>query len=343
MKTKIAINGFGRIGRMVFRQLFNDQNYEIVAINDISAGDMICYLLKYDTAQGKYSYPVTLSDDKRELYVNQKKILLYSEVNAEKLSWDGLGIDTVIDCSGAYNTRDKALTHIRAGAGNVLLSAPAGSDVPMVVYGVNEHILKQDDCIVSAASCSTNALAPMAMALHNYVLILSGIMTVVHGFTATQMLVDAPQKKGNLRRSRSAATNIIPTTAEAAKAVGIVIPELEGKLSGSAVRVPVTAGCFLNFIANVKGNNVTVQSVNNVMKSAASEIMGYTEEEFVSSDIVGIHYASLFDATQTIVNQTDNNIYQVRIATWFDNETSFSAQMVRTLKYMNSSTTCCRY
>lgn len=334
MKTNIAINGFGRIGRMVFRQLIENEMVSIVAINDLSTPDMLAYLLKYDTTQGTFSLSESIEYGADYISVNQEKIYVINQPDICDNIWSKYNVNVVIDCSGAYLSKEKAMKHIQSGAKKVLLSAPAGSDIPTVVFGVNEDILKPEDQIISAASCSTNALAPMVQALNCYAEILSGTMTVIHGFTATQMLVDSPQKNGNLRRSRSASSNIIPTTAEAAKAVGLVIPSLNGKLVGSAVRVPVTAGCFINFVAEVKKDQVSVQELNEVMRNSSSEVFGYTEEEYVSSDIIGIKYASIFDATQTIVNQTSQNTYQIRVATWFDNENSFASQMIRCLKYI---------
>ncbi|MEN3006015.1 type I glyceraldehyde-3-phosphate dehydrogenase [Dehalobacterium formicoaceticum] len=334
MSIKIAINGFGRLGRLAFRQLFDADGYEIVAVNDLTEPEMLAYLLKYDTTQGTYKYTDNVKAEGNCLLVNGKSIQAFSEAKASDLPWKQLDVDIVLECSGAYLSRSKAQAHIDAGAKKVILSAPAGTNIPTVVYGVNEQILKPGDTIISAASCSTNALAPMVKALNAYAPIQSGIMTVVHGFTNTQMLLDAPQQKGNFRRSRAASTNIIPTTAEAAKAVGGVIPELNGKLTGSAVRVPVPVGCYLTFVAVVQGTDITEEKINTAMMKASSEWFGYTEEEYVSSDIVGMTYASLFDATQTLVIKINENEYQVRVAAWFDNENSFVSQMVRTTKYL---------
>lgn len=333
MGTKIAINGFGRIGRLTFRQIFDSHELEITAINDITDTDMLSYLLKYDTTQGTYRYANCIKAGSNYITVNKKKINVYNETDAVNLPWKQLGIDVVIDCSGAYLSKEKAQKHIKAGAKMVLLSAPAGSDIPTVVYGVNHNILLPVNNIISAASCSTNALAPVVKVLNDYAPIQSGIMTVVHGFTGTQMLIDGPQKKGNYRRSRAASSNIVPTTAEAAKAVGVVIPELHGKLMGSAVRVPVPIGCYITFTAVVGGKDISADTINKSMKNASSESFGYTEEEYVSSDIIGNTYASIFDATQTLVIQTHLDEYQVRVSAWFDNENSFVSQMVRTLKY----------
>lgn len=334
MVTKIAINGFGRIGRLVFRQIFDSLDFEVIAINDLVEPDMLAYLLKYDTTQGRYRYAKSIETSNDFIIVNGKKIEVFSENDAEKLPWKQLGIDIVIECSGAYLSKEKAQKHIDAGAGKVILSAPAGEDIPTVVYGVNEHIIMPDKNIISSASCSTNALAPIVKTLNDYAPIQSGIMTVIHGFTATQMLVDGPHKKGNFRRSRAASSNIVPTTAEAAKAVGVVIPELKGKLSGSAVRVPVPTGCYITLTAVINGIDISVDSINLAMKDASSEFFGYTEEEYVSSDIIGNNYASIFDATQTIVSKIQVNEYQVRVSAWFDNENSFASQMVRTIKYV---------
>lgn len=334
MSVKIAINGFGRIGRLAFRQMFNMEGYEIVAINDMTTPEMLVYLLKYDSTQGTYEFSDSLTHGETFISINGKNIPVFKESEADKLPWGKLEVDVVLECSGAYLSKEKCQEHINAGAKKVVVSAPAGTDVPTVVYGVNEDILTSEDMIVSAASCSTNALAPMLKVLNDYAPIQSGIMTVIHGYTATQMLQDGPQRKGNLRRSRAAAVNIIPTTAEAAKAVGRVIPALDGKMIGSAVRVPVPAGCLVTFVAVVSGIDLTEKKVNEAMKASATEIFGYTEEEYVSSDIVGITHASLFDATQTLVCKINDKEYEVRVAAWFDNENSFVSQMVRTVVYV---------
>lgn len=333
MPIRIAINGLGRIGRLTFRQIFDLPEFEIVAINDLSNIDTLSYLLKYDTTQGTYHYAASIESNSEYIMINKKKILVYNETTASNLPWKDLKIDAVIDCSGAYLSREKANSHIIAGAKMVILSAPAGENVPMIVYGVNEHTLFPGDTIVSATSCSTNALAHLVKTLNDFSPIQSGIMTVVHGYTATQMLIDGPQRKGNLRRSRAAGSNIVPTTAEAAKAVGIVIPELKGKLNGSAVRVPVPVGCYITFSAIVSGKNISVKTINEAMKINSSKMFGYTEEEYVSSDIIGNNYASIFDATQTLVNEISPEEYHIRVSAWFDNENSFVSQLVRTLKY----------
>lgn len=335
MAVRVAINGFGRIGRLAFRQLFDMDGYEVVAINDMATPEMLVYLLKYDSTQGTYKYSVFVEHGDDYIHVNDVEIPVFKEHDASKLPWGALGVDIVLECSGAYLSKEKSQAHIDAGAKKVVISAPTGSDIPTIVYGVNEGILKPEDNIISAASCSTNALAPMVNALNDFAPILSGIMTVIHGYTATQMLQDSPQRKGNFRRSRAAAINIIPTTAEAATAVGRVIPALNGKLTGSAVRVPVPAGCFITLVAVVSGKGLTVDIVNAAMKTAANEFFGYTEEEYVSSDIVGLTYASLFDASQTLVNKVNENECAVRVAAWFDNENSFVSQMVRTVAYLS--------
>jgi len=336
MSVKIAINGFGRIGRLAFRQIFDMVGYEVVAINDMTTPEMLVYLLKYDSTQGTYQYADSVEYGENYILVNGVKIPVFMESDAAELPWSTLEVDVVLECSGAYLSKDKSQAHIDAGAKKVVISAPAGADIPTIVYSVNEDILTSEDKIISAASCSTNALAPMVKVLNDYAPILSGIMTVVHGYTATQVLQDGPQRKGNFRRSRAAAVNIIPTTAEAAKAVGRVIPALEGKLIGSAIRVPVPAGCLITFVAVVSGTDLTEEKINEAMKASATETFGYTEEEYVSSDIVGITYASLFDASQTLVNRVGDNQYEVRVAAWFDNENSFASQMIRTVAYVTS-------
>jgi len=333
MSIKLAINGFGRMGRLAFRQIFGTDRYEIVAINDLASPEMLAYLLKHDSTQGRYEFADEVEFGEDFISVNQKKIKIYKETDAAKLPWKQLDVDIVLECSGAYLSKAKSQAHLSAGAKKVVISAPAGTDIPSVVFGINEKILTPDDQIISAASCSTNCLALMAKALNDYAPIQSGISTTVHGFTATQMIVDGPQKKGNLRRSRSAPVNIVPTTAEAAKAIGLVIPELAGKLNGSAQRVPVAAGCLILLVAVVTGKDLTADSINAAMKACSTGSYGYTEEEFVSSDIVGITYGGLFDATQTMVGKISEDTYQVQIASWFDNENSFVSQMVKTTKY----------
>ncbi|MBC3796343.1 type I glyceraldehyde-3-phosphate dehydrogenase [Acetobacterium tundrae] len=336
MTVRIAINGFGRIGRMTFRQLYSLAEFEIAAINDIVSPDLSAYLLKFDTTQGKFDLADYVDSGDNYISVDDIKIPFFQEQDASRLPWKNLNIDIVLECSGAYLSKEKSQAHLAAGAKHVVISAPAGTDIPTIVFGVNENTLSTEDKIISGASCSTNALAPMVKILNDYATIKSGMMLVVHGYTSTQMLLDNAQKKGNFRRSRAAADNIIPTTAEAAKAVGRVIPELNGKLFGSAVRVPVPVGCLITFTAVVMGSNITANDINKTMKSSATEIFGYTEEEYVSSDIVGNTFASIFDSSQTLVSKISNNEYQVRIAAWFDNENSFVSQLVRLIQYYSN-------
>ncbi|MGD9808141.1 MAG: type I glyceraldehyde-3-phosphate dehydrogenase [Deferribacterales bacterium] len=331
MNKKIAINGFGRIGRVLFKQIINDDRYEVKIINDPATTEMMVYLLKHDSTLGTMDMQNELKTGCDFIDVHGQHIHTTHEIEPDNLLWGKYDIDIVIDCSGTYLSKEKAQKHLDAGAKKVILSAPAGHDIPTVVYGVNTEILTSDDRIISAASCSTNALAPMVKALSQYANILAGNMLTVHGYTASQVLVDNAQKNNDFRRSRAAACNIIPTSAEAATAVGRVIPSLDGKLHGSAVRVPVQAGCYINFIAEIERKNVSAKELNNVMKSASSDFFGYTEEELVSSDIIGIRYASLFDATQTEVCRTSQNTFQIKLSAWFDNESSFVSQIIRCL------------
>jgi len=331
--VKVAINGFGRIGRLAFRQMFGAEGYEVVAINDLTDAKMLAHLLKYDSAQGRYAKADTVVAKDGAIVVDGKEIKIYAEKNAADLPWGEIGVDVVLECTGFYCSKDKAQAHIDAGAKKVVISAPAGKDLPTIVYSVNEDTLTADDKIISAASCTTNCLAPMAKALNDYAPIQSGIMTTVHAFTGDQMVLDGPHRKGDLRRARAAAVNIVPNSTGAAKAIGLVIPELNGKLIGSAQRVPVPTGSTTLLVAVVKGKDVTVEGVNAAMKAASSASFGYTEEELVSSDIVGITYGSLFDATQTMVAKIDDDTYQVQVVSWYDNENSYTSQMVRTIKY----------
>ena len=333
MAVKVAINGFGRIGRLAFRQMFGAEGYEVVAINDLTDAKMLAHLLKYDSAQGRYAKADTVEAKDGAIVVDGKEIKIYAEKNAADLPWGEIGVDVVLECTGFYCSKDKAQAHIDAGAKKVVISAPAGSDLKTIVYSVNEGTLTADDKIISAASCTTNCLAPMAKALNDYAPIQSGIMTTVHAFTGDQMVLDGPHRKGDLRRARAAAVNIVPNSTGAAKAIGLVIPELNGKLIGSAQRVPVPTGSTTLLVAVVKGKDVTVEGVNAAMKAASSASFGYTEEELVSSDIVGITYGSLFDATQTMVAKIDDDTYQVQVVSWYDNENSYTSQMVRTIKY----------
>ena len=338
MAVKVAINGFGRIGRLAFRQMFGAEGYEIVAINDLTDPKMLAHLLKYDTAQGGYCGKLgeglhTVEAGADSITVDGKKITIYAMKDAKDLPWGKIGVDVVLECTGFYTSKEKSQAHIDAGAKKVVISAPAGSDLKTVVYSVNENTLTKDDTIVSAASCTTNCLAPMANALNKFAEIQSGIMVTIHAYTGDQMILDGPHRKGNLRRARAAAANIVPTSTGAAKAVGLVIPELNGKLIGSAQRVPVPTGSTTILTAVVKGKDVTVEAINAAMKAASSESFGYTEDQIVSSDIIGMKYGSLFDATQTMVSKVGDDLYEVQVVSWYDNENSYTSQMVRTIKY----------
>ena len=332
---KIAINGFGRIGRLAFRQIFADDNMEIAAINDLTEPKMLAHLLKYDSVQGGYrNHAVTSGDD--SITVDGKEIKILSEKDPEKLPWKDMGIDIVLECTGFFASKEKASAHIRAGAKKVLISAPAGDDLPTIVYGPNHETLTEKDDVISAASCTTNCLAPMAKALNDYREIRTGFMTTIHAYTGDQMLLDGPHRKGDLRRARAGAVNIVPNSTGAAKAIGLVIPELSGRLIGSAQRVPVPSGSITILDATLKDEteSVSVEGINAAMKAAASQSFGYTEEELVSSDIIGMEYGSLFDATQTLAQRCGTKIYEVRVVAWYDNENSYVSQMVRTLRYL---------
>lgn len=333
MSVKVAINGFGRIGRLAFRQMFGAEGYEVVAINDLTSPKMLAQLLKYDSAQGRYEKAETVEAGEDSITVDGKTIKIYAQQDATKLPWGEIGVDVVLECTGFYTSKEKAEAHINAGAKKVVISAPAGNDLPTVVFGVNENVLTAEDKIISAASCTTNCLAPMAKALNDYAEIQSGIMTTVHAYTGDQMLLDGPHRKGNLRRARAAAVNIVPNSTGAAKAIGLVIPELNGKLIGSAQRVPVPTGSTTILVAVVKGNDITEESINKAMKEASNQSFGYTDEELVSSDVIGMRYGSLFDSTQTMVTKIDEGLYQVQVVSWYDNENSYTSQMVRTIKY----------
>ena len=331
--VKVAINGFGRIGRLAFRQMFEAEGYEVVAINDLTKPEMLAHLLKYDTAQGGFMGRIgegrhTVEAGEDHIIVDGKKITIYKEADAKNLPWGEIGVDVVLECTGFYTSKEKASAHIAAGAKKVVISAPAGNDLPTVVYNVNEKTLTREDNVISAASCTTNCLAPMAKAP-----IQSGIMSTIHAYTGDQMILDGPQRKGDLRRSRAGAANIVPNSTGAAKAIGLVIPELNGKLIGSAQRVPVTTGSTTILVAVVKKANVTKEEINAAMKAAANESFGYNEDEIVSSDVIGMRYGSLFDATQTMVSQIGEDLYQVQVVSWYDNENSYTSQMVRTIKY----------
>lgn len=333
MSVKVAINGFGRIGRLAFRQMFGAEGYEVVAINDLTSPEMLAYLLKYDSAQKRYDKAETVLAGENSITVDGKTIRIYAEKDANNLPWGELDVDVVLECTGFYTSKDKAQAHINAGAKRVVISAPAGKDLPTVVFNVNHNVLTADDTIISAASCTTNCLAPMAKALNELAPIQSGIMSTIHAYTGDQMLLDGPHRKGDLRRSRAAAINIVPASSGAAKAIGLVIPELNGKLIGAAQRVPVATGSTTILTAVVKGENITKESINAAMKAASNESFGYTEEEIVSSDVIGMKYGSLFDATQTMVLDNGNGEFTVQVVSWYDNENSYTCQMVRTIKY----------
>ena len=332
--TKIAINGFGRIGRLAFRQIFEDDTMEVVAINDLTEPKMLAHLLKYDSVQGGYKGHTVTCDDS-SITVDDKKITIFKEADPEKLPWAELGVDIVLECTGFFCSKAKSEAHIRAGAKKVLISAPAGSDLKTIVYGTNHETLTADDHVISAASCTTNCLAPMAKALNDYREVRTGFMTTIHAYTGDQMILDGPHRKGDLRRARAGAINIVPNSTGAAKAIGLVIPELDGKLIGSAQRVPVPSGSITILDATLKDetDSVSVEGINEAMRAAANESFGYTEEELVSSDVIGMEYGSLFDATQTMVTKIDDDTYQVQVVAWYDNENSYTSQMVRTIKY----------
>ena len=343
MSVKIAINGFGRIGRLAFRQMFGAEGYEVVAINDLTSPKMLAHLLKYDSAQGRYALAdkVTCSEEGAAegwIAVDGKKIIIYAEKDANNCPWKELDVDVVLECTGFYCSKEKSMAHINAGAKKVIISAPAGKDLKTIVYNVNHKTLTKEDQIISAASCTTNCLAPMAQALNDFAPIQSGIMTTVHAYTGDQMVLDGPHRKGDLRRARAAAVNIVPNSTGAAKAIGLVIPELNGKLIGSAQRVPVPTGSTTILVAVVKSDTeITKEAINAYMKSRSNETFGYTEEPLVSSDIVGISFGSLFDATQTMVIALGNGLYQVQVVAWYDNENSYTTQMVRTIKYFSEN------
>ena len=330
MAVRVAINGFGRIGRLAFRQMFGAEGYEVVAINDLTSPKMLAHLLKYDSSQGKYALADTVSAGEDTITVDGKTLKIYKEPDANNCPWGELNVDVVLECSGFYTSKEKAQAHINAGARKVVISAPAGNDLPTIVYNVNHETLKAEDTIISAASCTTNCLAPMAKALNDLAGIKSGIMSTIHAYTGDQMILDGPQRKGDLRRSRAGAVNIVPNSTGAAKAIGLVIPELNGKLIGSAQRVPTLTGSTTILVATVE-KSVTKEEINAAMKAAATESFAYNEDEIVSSDIVGSTYGSIFDATQTMVGE-DN---LVQVVSWYDNENSYTSQMVRTIKYFS--------
>ena len=337
--TKVAINGFGRIGRLAFRQMFEAEGYEVVAINDLTSPKMLAHLLKYDTAQGGFcgkfgenKHTVEAGED--YIVVDGKKITIYAIPNAAELPWGKLDVDVVLECTGFYTSKEKASAHLTAGAKKVVISAPAGNDLPTIVYNVNHKTLTPADKVISAASCTTNCLAPMTKALNDFAPIQSGIMTTVHAYTGDQMILDGPQRKGDVQRARAGAQNIVPNSTGAAKAIGLVIPELNGKLIGSAQRVPTPTGSTTILVAVVKGKDITKEGINAAMKAAGTESFGYTEDQIVSSDVIGMKFGSLFDATQTMVSKIDDDTYQVQVVSWYDNENSYTSQMVRTIKYL---------
>ena len=333
MAIRVAINGFGRIGRLCFRQMFEDKNYQVVAINDLGDLNMLTHLLKYDSTQGGFKYRDDTKVDGDNLVVKGKKIKFLQVADAKELPWGKLKVDIVLECTGFYCSKEKSMAHIQAGAKKVVISAPAGDDLKTIVYNVNHKTLKKDDQILSAASCTTNCLAPMAKALNDAYPIESGIMCTIHAYTGDQMILDGPHRKGDLRRARSAAVNIVPNSTGAAKAIGLVIPDLKGKLIGAAQRVPTPTGSTTLLFAVVKAKNVTKESINAVMKKASNESFGYTEDQIVSSDVIGMTYGSLFDATQTMVDKVKDGLFEVQVVSWYDNENSYASQMVRTIKY----------
>ena len=332
MAVKVAINGFGRIGRLAFRQMFGAEGYEVVAINDLTSPKMLAHLLKYDSAQGRYAKADTVSATEDSIIVDGKEIKIYAKANAAELPWGEIGVDVVLECTGFYTSKAKAQAHVDAGAKKVVISAPAGNDLPTIVFSVNEKTLTKADTIISAASCTTNCLAPMADTLNKLAPVVKGYMTTIHAYTGDQMLLDGPHRKGDLRRARGAAINIVPNSTGAAKAIGLVIPELAGKLDGAAQRVPVPTGSLTELVAVVEGT-VSAAAVNAAMKAASSASFGYTEEELVSSDIIGITCGSLFDATQTKTTDMGDGKTLVKCVSWYDNENSYVSQMCRTIKY----------
>ena len=343
--VKVAINGFGRIGRLAFRQMFGAKGYEVVAINDLTKPSMLAHLLKYDTAQGGYCgkmgeglHTVSSDDEKGTITVDGKVLKIYAEKDAANCPWGELKVDVVLECTGFYTSKDKAQAHITAGARKVVISAPAGNDLPTIVFNVNHKTLTKNDNIISAASCTTNCLAPMAKALNDFAPIQSGIMSTIHAYTGDQMILDGPHRKGDLRRARAGAANIVPNSTGAAKAIGLVIPELNGKLIGSAQRVPTPTGSTTMLFAVIKTDKeVTKDAINAAMKAQVTESFGYTEDEIVSSDVIGMRFGSLFYSTQTMVSKVGDGLYQVEVVSWYDNENSYTSQMVRTIKYFSEN------
>ena len=329
MAVKVAINGFGRIGRLALRQILKTDGIEVVAVNDLTPADMLVHLFKYDTTQGRFNG--TIKQKEEAFIVNGKEIKVFAKPNPEELPWKALGVDVVLECTGFFTSKDKAEAHIRAGARKVVISAPAGNDMKTVVFNVNHNVLDGSETVISAASCTTNCLAPMAAVLQKQFGVVQGLMTTIHAYTGDQNTLDAPHRKGDKRRARAAAANIVPNSTGAAKAIGLVIPELNGKLDGAAQRVPVVAGSLTELVCILE-KNVTKEEVNAAMKAAANESFGYTEDEIVSSDVVGMEFGSLFDATQTRV-QTVGDKQLVKTVAWYDNEMSYTCQLVRTLKF----------
>ena len=332
MSIKVAINGFGRIGRLALRQIEKAQSIEVVAVNDLTPADMLLHLFKYDSTQGRFEGSAELKDD--AIVVNGKEIKVFANPNPEELPWGELGVDVVLECTGFFTSKTKAEAHIRAGARKVVISAPGGNDVKTVVYGVNQDILDGSETVISAASCTTNCLAPMAAVLQKEFGIVEGLMTTIHAYTGDQNTLDAPHRKGDFRRARAAALNIVPNSTGAAKAIGLVIPELNGKLDGSAQRVPVATGSLTELVSILE-RPVTKEEINAAMKAAANDTLGYTEDQIVSSDVIGIEYGSLFDATQTRV-MTVGDKQLVKTVAWYDNEMSYTCQLVRTLEFFAS-------
>ena len=328
MSIKVAINGFGRIGRLALRQIIKTEGLEVVAVNDLTPADMLLHLFKYDTTQGRFHGTAELKDN--AIVVDGKEIKVFADADPEALPWGELGVDVVLECTGFFTTKEKAEKHIKAGARKVVISAPGG-DMKTVVFGVNEDILDGSETVISAASCTTNCLAPMAAVLQKQYGVVEGLMTTIHAYTGDQNTLDAPHRKGDFRRARAAAQNIVPNSTGAAKAIGLVIPALNGKLDGSAQRVPVATGSLTELVT-VLEKNVTKEEINAAMKAAADESYGYTEEQLVSSDVIGMEFGSLFDATQTRV-MTVGDKQLVKTVAWYDNEMSYTCQLVRTLHY----------
>ncbi len=328
-KVKVAINGFGRIGRLAFRQIHNMEGIEVVAINDLTKPNVLAHLLKYDTAQGRFNENVTHTES--SIVVNGKEIKIYAQKDPSQIPWGTHEVDVVLECTGFFTDKEKAEGHITAGAKRVVISAPATGDMKTVVFNVNHSILDGSETVISCASCTTNCLAPMAKVLNDSFGIITGLMTTVHAYTNDQNTLDAPHAKGDLRRARAAAENIVPNSTGAAKAIGLVLPELKGKLDGSAQRVPTVTGSLTELVT-VLGKKTTIEEVNAAMKAAANESFGYNEDEIVSSDIIGTSFGSLFDATQTKVI-TVGDTQMVKTISWYDNEMSYVSQLVRTVKY----------